>query len=156
MIMAEKLVKSFGVYFIIFGCITFIYNFATLINNILIVTGKGALYGSSTLQVMDWVIPGISFIGAILLFLAGLSVVRLKDNSVMMVLIASLTFMLKQILNLSEDIRAIIQSSPDSGYSGLLGYGVAFSISLHFFSLLFWVFVVIYFNRHAVKSLLKN
>ena len=154
--MAEKLVKSFGVYFIIFGCITFIYNFATLINNVLIITGKGALYGPSTLHVMNWVIPGVSFIGAILVFLAGLSVVRLKDSSVMIVVIASLTFLLKQILNLSEDIRAIIQTSPDSGYLSLFGYGVAFSISLHFFSLLFWVFVMIYFNRYAVKSLLKN
>src|SRR3989344_7794163 len=99
MIMAEKLIKSFGVYFIVLACLTFIYNFADLINNLLIITGKGglSLYGglSQNISVLNWAIPIVAIIGAFLLFFTGIFVFKLKETSAKWIIISSLAFMLK-------------------------------------------------------------
>ena len=144
----SKGVRAFGIGFIVLSILIFIGGVGSLISNILNVAGLMANYLSKIPSIFDWIISIAGIFGGIILFFAGLFIIKNKNSSIKILNFASIIFMVHAILKIIESFREIFASEP----GGLAVVTGSTSIAFNVFVVLFWIYVLWFFNRQKIKD----
>jgi hypothetical protein len=144
----SKGVTAFGVIFIVLSILTFIGGVGSLISNILNAAGLMTDYLSSTPSIYDWIISVVGIIGGVILFFAGLFIIKNKASSIKILSFASVVFIFHAILKIVESFREIF-TSENGGFAVITG---STSIAFNIFVVLFWIYVMWFFSRQKIKN----
>ena len=107
-----------------------------------------ANYLSKIPSIFDWIISIAGIFGGIILFFAGLFIIKNKNSSIKILNFASIIFMVHAILKIIESFREIFASEP----GGLAVVTGSTSIAFNVFVVLFWIYVLWFFNRQKIKD----
>lgn len=157
-----KGIKAFAIYFIVWGIITFLSATGYIIYHVFI---TAIISPPSTMDqipfssynppsALDWVTEGIGIISGIILFFAGLFILRAQPSSLPILKSALTLFIVNNILSIIEQVRKVLAIRGET-YAVFSVYGAAFKIAFYIFSVFFWTFIIWFFFRQSVRSQLQ-
>jgi hypothetical protein len=106
----------------------------------------------TTSTVYDLFIGLIAMFSSVLVFIGAIHVWMLKRSSAILMIVGSVGFILKNLLEVVNDVHPLqIASSVTPEMISTAAWAIGFDI----FQVAFWIFVLVFFNRHAFRKTLN-